>query len=404
MSAMLVYHIQGIRQYRAKKIFRSESKVIIEVEPRQSVYVCPCCKSRNVIHKGTVKRKFTGVPLGKLKTEIVATIPRIQCRECGSIRQTHISFARPNVRYTRYFEKFALELLSRMTCKDVAAFLGVSWDTVKEIDKRFLRRKFAKPSLKGVERIAIDEIAVKKRHVYVTLVLDLDTRRVLHVGEGRGMESIQGFWKRLKRSGAKIKTIAADLSPAYTAAVQKYFPQAILVYDHFHVIQMFNEVVTTTRREIYNQEQDKSVKQVIKGTRFLLLKRKENLDPRHREPERLAKALAMNADLTKLYYLKDAFSALWNHPDRLSAEASLYDWIAYSEQLNIQALTKFCEKLRRHVNNILNWYEYPISTGPLEGINNKIKTLKRQAYGFRDMEYFHLKILAIHRCRYAIVG
>ncbi len=142
-------------------------------------------------------------------------------------------------------------------------------------------------------------------------------------------------------------------------------------------------------------------KKVLKGVRWLLLKRPENLDPTRREPERLAEALRLNEPLAIAYHLKDQLREIWEQDDQETAQALLLDWIAYAESSGIRMLQKFARTLRFHAFGILAWYDYPISTGPLEGTNNKIKTMKRQAYGFRDPEFLRLKILAIHRTTYA---
>ena len=405
MSSTVLYHIQGIRQYKLKRFVLEKGKNIFEIEHRHdSDLCCPACGSKNVVRKGSKARVFTGVPLKFAPSEIRVKIPRIHCKNCGKIGQIHIEFACPNVRYTRFFEAYALTLLSHMTCKDAAALCRVSWDTMKEIDKRNLKKRFSNPSLKGVTQIAIDEIAVKKGHKYVTLVLDLETRRVLHVGDGRGADSLKEFWKRLKRRKVRIKCVATDLSPACTKAVRENLPKANHVFDRFHITQLFNKTITSCRRAIYKELTEAKEKQALKGCRFILLKRRNHLDPTRREPERLEKALTANADLSQIYFLKEELSQFWQQTDLKTAKGYLYDWLERAESLKISSLTKFCQTIRDHLDGLFSWYTTPISTGPLEGINNKIKTLKRQSYGFRDSEYFRLKILGIHRSRYALVG
>ncbi len=136
----------------------------------------------------------------------------------------------------------------------------------------------------------------------------------------------------------------------------------------------------------------------------MLLKRPENLDASRREPQRLGEALRLNAPLAMAYCLKDELNEIWEQDDQETAEALLMDWIVYAESSGIRMLRKFARTLRIHARGILAWYDHPISTGPLEGTNNKIKTMKRQAYGFRDPEFLMLKILGIHETKYALVG
>jgi len=342
--------------------------------------------------------------MGNKHVTIVLDVPRVECRDCEMVRQVDIGFARPLRRHIRAFERYVVDLLESMTCEDVAHHLGVSWGLIRDIEKEHLTRRYAKPRLKDVQCIAIDEIAVRKGQKYMTVVLDLDSGRVIFVGDGRGGEALSPFWKRLRRSGAQIRAVATDMSPAYIAAVQQMLPDAIFVFDRFHVIKLFNDKLTALRRRLHRQLKDSNERDSLKGIRWLLLKRSEHLDPDKSEPERLAQALELNSDLAAAYFLKEELSEIWEQDDYDSAEGMLLDWIQYAESLQIRELSDFAKTLRRHAIGILAYYDAAITTGPLEGLNNKIKTMKRQAYGFRDMKYFKLKILAIHRTRYALVG
>jgi len=291
-----------------------------------------------------------------------------------------------------------------MTIKDVACHLGISWDVIKDIQKRYLKRRFAKPKLKHLKQIAIDEISTGKGHQYVTIVMDLKSGAVVHVGDGKGGDALEPFWKRLRANGAKIEAVATDMSPAYISAVTTHLPNATLVFDRFHVIKLYNDKLSELRRAMHRELTDMMQKDALKGVRWLLLKRPENLDPSRREPERLEEALRLNEPLAMAYYLKEALNEIWDQDDADTAEALLMDWIVYAESTGIRILQQFAKTLRFHAFGILAWYDYPISTGAMEGTNNKIKTMKRQAYGFRDPEFLKLKILGIHKTTYALVG
>jgi transposase len=178
----------------------------------------------------------------------------------------------------------------------------------------------------------------------------------------------------------------------------------MLVFDRFHVIKLYNAKLSDLRRDLYRQLEDTRQKDVLKGVRWLLLKRSEHLDESRNEPKRLEEALQLNKPLAIAYYLKDQLNEVWEQEDQETAQALLMDWILCAESTGIRILHNFAKTLRRHAVGILAYYDYPISTGPLEGTNNKIKTMKRQAYGFRDPEFLKLKILGIHQTRYALVG
>jgi len=404
MSTSLLYHGFGVRDYRYLSTRYVAGGVVFVIERKPKTYRCAACGSQNVWRHGVVVRSFRTVPLGSKRVELEARIPRLACQDCGLVRQAAVGFAEPRRSYSRSFARYVLELSRHMTIKDVARHLGVSWDVVKEIQKKSLQRRFDKPRLKHVKQIAIDEISTGKGHQYVTIVLDLESGAVLHVGQGKGGDALLAFWRRLRASGAKIEAVATDMSPAYIDAVTTYLPGATLVFDRFHVIKLYNEKLSDLRRELHRQLAETTHKDVLKGVRWLLLKRPENLDASRREPERLREALRLNEPLAMAYHLKEELSEIWEQDDPETAQALLLDWIVYAESSGIRMLKQFAKTLRLHAFGILAWYDYPISTGPLEGTNNKIKTMKRQAYGFRDPEFLRLKILGIHEATYALIG
>jgi len=291
-----------------------------------------------------------------------------------------------------------------MTMQDVAHHLGISWHTVKEIQKRYLQRRFSCPSLKDLKRIAIDEISIGHGHRYLTVVLDLHSGAVVFVGEGKGTDSLKPFWKRLKSSRARIEAVAMDMSQAYITAVRSNLPHATIVFDHFHVIKLMNEKLTELRRDLYRETTDLLRKDVLKGSRWLLLKNPENLREDRNERARLEEALSLNKPLATAYYMKEDLRLLWSLPDKATAQAHLQDWIARADASGVRILKDLAKTLTTHRAGILAYYDHRISTGPLEGTNNKIKTLQRQAYGFRDRAFFILRIYALHTAKYELVG
>ncbi len=404
MSTSLLYHGFGVRDYRCVRTQYVAGGVVFTIERKGGRCRCVACGSENVWRQGVVVRQFRTVPIGNKRVKLEARIPRLACQDCGVVRQATIGFAEPRRTYTKAFERYVLDLSGHMTIKDVACHLGVSWDVVKEIQKKHLHRRFAKPRLKHLKQIAIDEISTGKGHQYVTIVMDLESGAVVHVGKGKGSDALTPFWKRLRSSGAKVEAVATDMSPAYIDAVTTDLADATLVFDRFHVIKLYNDKLSDLRRDLHRQLTDTMQKNALKGVRWLLLKRPENLDASRREPERLREALRLNEPLAIAYQLKEELNEIWEQDDQETAEALLMDWIVYAESTGIRMLQQFARTLRFHAIGILAWYDYPISTGPLEGTNNKIKTMKRQAYGFRDPEFLILKILGIHETTYALVG
>lgn len=404
MSGRLLYHGFGIRGYRYVRTDLQHGVMELVIEQPRERLRCPVCGTDRVIAKGHTRRSFRTVGIGAKPVRIVLPVPRVLCRSCGIIRQAKVGFADDRVSYTRSFERYALELSRSMTIQDVARHLGISWDVIKDIQKRHLQQHYANPKLSQLTQIAIDEIHIGKGQKYVTVVLDLESGAVVFLGKGRGSETLEPFWRRLKRSRAKIAAVAIDMSPAYTLAVTTNLPDAVLVYDRFHVMKLLNDKLSDLRRDLYREATTKLQQEVLKGTRWLLLKNPENLDRKHREPQRLKQALKLNESLATAYYLKESLRWFWEQPDRKTAELHLDLWIFQAESSGVRMLQQFAKTLAAHRAGLLNWYRYPISTGPLEGTNNKIQTLKRQAYGYRDLEFFQLKIYALHTTKYALVG
>ena len=404
MSTSLLYHRFGIRGYQYTRTDYQDGHTIFTIHQDPETRRCPACGSPQVQSRGQVVRRFRTVPIGSHATFVVLPIPRVECQACGVVRQVEVPFADARRSYTRSFERYALELGRRMTIRDVARHLNVSWDVIKDIQKRDLSRRFAKPKLKHLRHLAIDEISIGKRHRYLTVVMDLESGAVVFVGDGKGADALKPFWKRLRGSNAKIEAVAMDMSKAYRAAVSTNLPKATIVFDHFHVVKLFNEKLSQLRRDLYREATDKLQKDVLKGTLWLLLKAAENLDEKKNEKQKLEEALSLNKSLAVAYYMKEDLRQFWDQPGKRFATAFLNDWIKRAEASGIRMLQQMAKTLEAHRSGLLAYYDVMITSGPMEGTNNKIKTMKRQAYGFRDKEFFKLKILAIHETRYELVG
>ena len=404
MSSSLLYHGWGVRGYSQQAIAFEQGVVRFRVEQDPHLFRCSHCGSQAVMKSGRVPRQFRSLPIGGKRVWIALSIQRLWCIDCGKTRQAKVAFADEGRGYTHAFERYVLELSRRMTIKDVARHLGVGWDTVKQIQKRNLHARFKKPRLKHLKHLAIDEISIGRGHRYLTVVLDLDDGAVVFVGEGKGADSLLAFWKRLHASHARIRAVATDMSPAYTAAVRDNLPKAIHVFDRFHVVKLFNEKFSIFRQELQREAEGPLARKVLKGTRWLLLKNPENLDEEKDERKRLEKALALNKPLATVYYMKEDLRQIWDQQDQHAANVFMDDWIARAQVSGIRMLQKFAVTLAEHRRGILAYYDCRITTAALEGTNNKIKTMQRQAYGFRDYEFFKLKIYALHEANYALVG
>jgi transposase len=342
MSTSLLYHAFGIRGYEYVRTDYHDGATLFTIRQNPETCRCSACGSRQVISRGHAERRFLALPIGRRKTTVTLPIPRVECQACGRVRQVEVPFADPRRSYTKSFERYVLELSRRMTIKDVAHHLDIGWDLVKDIQKRDLKRRYAKPKLKHLRAIAIDEIAVARGHRYLTVVMDLESGAVVFVGDGKGADALKPFWKRVRPSGAKIAAVAMDMSGAYQAAVRVNLPEAVIVFDRFHVVKLFNDKLSDLRRAVYREATDVQHKAVLKGTRWLLLKNAANLDPEKDEKRRLQEALKLNEPLAVAYYLKEDLRRFWEQPGKHFATTFLDGWIRRAEAsgIRIRGITK----------------------------------------------------------------
>ena len=261
----------------------------------------------------------------------------------------------------------------------------------------------AHPDIKHVRRIGIDEFAIRKGHVYKTIVVDLDTGRIIHVGDGKGKEALEGFWKRVRRNKVKIEIVTSDLSAAFIASVMENAPDAVHVYDKFHVAKLVNEAVDAVRRNVYAQEEDLEKRKIIKGSRWLLLTKDKDIFDDEKK-KRLDNILKTNTPLFHAYYLREDLDQIWMQDSKEEAERQLAYWCERARETKMKPFIKVANTLMARRTGILAWYDAPVTNAMLEGINNKIKVMKRRAYGYRDDEYFTLLLLGLHDKTNAIRG
>ena len=397
MNSSFLYHAFGVKDYHYHATAYKDSAIFLKLKsdsPKKCK--CPHCGSEKVIKYGKQYRDIHSLPIGGKQTYLSLTIQRFQCKDCEKVYQADVPFTHGSVSYTYRFSRYVLDLLRLgMTIKDVAFHLGVGWDMVKDIHKHYLKQKYSYVSIKKVKRIGIDEFAVRKGHVYKTIVVDLDTGHIVYVGDGKGSDALDDFWKKVKRQGAKIELVTSDMSAAYIYSVITNAPDAVHVFDKFHVVKLVHEAVDKVRRSIWRQETDLEKRDLIKGTRWMLLSK--NLDRYDdKQKERFHNILATNEPLFKAYYLKEDIDQIWMQSNKEEAEKQLQYWCDRAKESKLPAMVKCANSLLSHRTGILAWYDAKVTNAILEGTNNKIKVLKRKAYGYRDDEYFKLLLLGLH--------
>lgn len=320
---------------------------------------------------------------------------RVACPRCGP-RLERLDWLDPHARLTRRLAESVARLCRVLAVKQVAALFGLHWDTVKAIDKRALREQLEPVDLSGLTVLAMDEFALRRGHRYATVILEPHTRRVLWVGHGRARASIRPFFEQLGPDGCRaIQAVAMDMNAAYALEVKAHCPQAEIVYDLFHVVAKYgHDVLDRVRVDEANRlRHDKRARKVVKTARWLLLRNASALK-RPEDQVRLSELLAANQALMTVYVLKDELKQLWRQSSPQSAGKAWQEWFAKAVASGIAPLVRFARNLSPYAQGIQASARWHLNTSILEGINNRIKVIKRMAYGFRDDDYFFLKIRA----------
>lgn len=364
--------------------------VTIQVQPdnRYTPICCNCKRNVKEIHSYN-KRPVRDLNIFDAKTILLVIYRTVRCKNCGYVVED-LGLMDPCKRVTRRLATYILELCKYMTPKEVARHLGLDWKTVKEIHKQHLQEKFSHEDTGFPRLLAVDEISLKKRHRYLTLIINWEVGKVLWVGEGRRYETLKAFFDCLSTEQRNsIQAIAMDMWDPYIKAVKEYCPNAAIVFDQFHVVNAFGKVIDKVRNMEYKKA-TREGKEVIRGSKYLLLKNKENLLAD--EKPKLKALVKLNKALTTVYILKDYLKKLWHYRYPKCAESFLNYWCSIAMESKIRPVIAFVKTLKKYAYGIINHCRFPIHTSRMEGINNKIKVIKRKAYGFHDLEYFSLII------------
>lgn len=385
------YRVVATRSFEVGVTKRLE----VQLAPAEGLPSCcaGCGRTVTRIHE-TITRKVRDLPILDAQTWLLVPRRRLLCPHCGPSLE-RLSWLDRYARVTRRLAESVARLCRVLTVKHVADFFGLSWDQVKEIDKRALREQVGTVDLSSVEVIGMDEFALHKGHRYATVVVEPYRKEVLWIGQGRSRESIRPFFELLGEAGCRrLKAVVMDMNASYEQEVRRHSPKAAIVYDLFHVVAKFGrEVIDRVRVDEANRlRHDKKARKVVKTSRWLLLRNRQNV--KEGDMLRLQELLEANQNLMTVYVLKEDLKQLWRFD--CVEEAALFweQWYRRAIESGIKPLMLFARRLEGYLHGILNHCPWPLHTGLLEGINNRIKVIKRMAYGFRDHEYFFLKIRA----------
>lgn len=372
----------------------AENTLTLTLEPRAAdLPRCGRCQQPSpLIHDRRI-RLVRDRDLLDQRVQLRLPVRRVDCLTCGRVTE-HISWLAPASRLTRRLCTWIESLLQLLPISHVSQLTGLHWHTIKTLDKRRLQTAFGTFEPGDVRRLVMDEFALHKGHRYATVIMDAERTRVLWVGLGNSRKAIRPFFEQLGERCQQIEAVAMDMNTAFDLEVKQHCPQAEVVYDLFHVVARYGrDVIDRIRVDQANAlRHDKPARQVVKQSRWLLLRNRENLKEDH--AVRLQELLAANQPLATVYVLKDALKEVWYAPSVREGWRRWRAWLRHARESGLAPLQRFARNLQRYARGILASARFHMHTSLLEGVNNRIKVIKRMAYGFRDSDYFFLKIKA----------
>lgn len=341
------------------------------------------------------ERVIRDLPLFDADTFIRLPRRRVNCPRCGP-KVERLPWLHRYSRVTRRLADSVVRLCQQLPIKHVADFYGLGWDAVKDLDKAALEARLGPPDLDDLEVLAMDEFAIQKGHRYATVIIEPRRKRVLWVGRGRDRDAVRAFFALLgPERAARIRAVAMDMHAPFYLEVKAHCPHAEVVFDLFHVVAKYGrEVIDRVRVDEANRvRRDKRARKVIKSTRWLLLRNRSNVT-KPADRIRLTELLKANRAICKAYLMRDELKHLWTYRTEGWARRGWEDWHHRAVRSRIAPLVAFARKLAVHAHGIVAHARWQLHTSLIEGINNKIKVIKRMAYGLRDDAYFFLKIRA----------
>jgi transposase len=385
--------------YRVRRWYREVRKAVswlrIELEPVPGIErrCAGCGAGCATVHDATLRR-IRDLPVFGEPVELIVPRLRLACAGCGP-RIEALGWLEPHGRVTQRLALNAARLCAVMSIQHVARYFELNWKTVKRIDKAHLERTLGPIDLNGVRVIGMDEFAIQKGHRYATVIVEPERKRVLWVARGRSRADVRPFFELLGPAGcAALQAVVMDMNTAFDLEVRAHCPNAEIVYDLFHVVAKYGrEVIDRVRVDAANQARaDRPARRLIKTSRWLLLRNRDALSDD--DEVKLDELLDANRSLLTVYLLKDDLKQLWRYRSEAWARKAWASWYRRALRSGLPPLQRFAMSLKRYVAGIVAHCRWPLGTNLIEGINNKIKVIKRMAYGFRDDAYFFLKIRA----------
>ncbi len=361
--------------------------VTVSHSPR-ILFSCPECGTESPVFDHAEERVWRHLDSCQFFTYLHARVPRISCTAHG-VRQVSVPWAEARGRFTKLFERLAIDVLKACDVSSAAALLRISWDEAWGIQERAVSRGLARKKEKPLEKIGVDEKAIAKGHQSMTLVCDLLEGTIEYVGEGRKTETLERFYGTLSpEQKAGIRAVSMDMWDPFFQATLRHVPKASekIVFDRFHIMGHVGKAVDTVRKR---ESRDGRAPE-LKGSKYLWLYSKENLPASQRN--RFEALRALNLKVGRAWAMKEELRTLWHASSLEEAKTFWKRWFWWATHSRLKPMREVAHLIKRHLANVLTYITHPITNAVSEGLNSKIQTIKKRAYGFRNKERFKTAI------------
>lgn len=382
-ATTLLSKVLQLKNTRVFALHFDEEGLVLDVAPTTRIPRCSgCfCKVRKVYDR-SAGRRWRHLDCAAMKLHLRYDLRRVDCARCGVVVEL-VPWAERGSWFTYEFEDTVAYLLQDMNTSAVAKTMRISWPTVGTITRRVVERVREDDDLDGLTVIGIDELSYRRHHEYVTVVVDHIRHRVVWAHPGKNAATVEQFFDHLgpERTTA-IEVVTIDMSGAYIKAVTEAAPNARIVFDRFHVQRLAQDALDEVRRDQVRSIEEPAARRSLKGTRFALLKNPWNLTDI--EGQKLAEVQRTNKKLYRAYLLKETIAAVLDRRQVNVARTKLREWRDWASRSQLKPFAKLATTIKKYTEGILGYVQTRLSNGIVEGLNGKIRTLTRRAYGFHS--------------------
>jgi len=376
-----------LKRHCVKKAIEKGDEIVVYLDlDKRCKSVCSSCKRKAPRYDTLKERRWKHVPMWGFSVTLVYTPRRVKCADCG-IRVEEIPWTKGKSPISLPLTVVLATWARILAWNVVGQIYGFHWNTVRKAVKDVVDYGLENRDLSALLYIGVDEISRKKGHVYHTQVYDLMERNLIWSGENRTSETLKEFFGYLGEDQCKnIEAVCCDMWAPYVDAIKESLPNALLVFDKFHIIRHLLNAVDDVRKE----EAKRLDSDLLKKTRYIWLKNPWNLT--EIQKTKLSDLEKINLKVNRAYILKEAFRRFWDYSYPAWAKKYLDRWFWWATHSRLEPIRKFAWMIRRHQDDILNYFKVRIDNGAVEGLNNKAKSISHRAYGYRSAETFKLAL------------